>query len=314
MRRTQRPAESEDEIYLGGHTFPEDSEISAELVPRTEGKVSILVVHIDFANCSLGLQPLPPEGHSVPANLAQEQVAYHRPLYAVYDLETGLQLQGRGLGNREVAYIDYHEGRAKETDAKQKGTSSGTKPRGTTNLSVRTQGEASVALEETHISSITTRPRGQGSSALIQSSASSSRVPTPLIENSSLLTRTLAGKNHSVFMENLLPYQDIPSDPNRTPLSLKLQAIELDAIRSRERVEARFLMDMIEGRASVIDTMYPRWGTRPLVSRMIGRVIALSRKAWKTSTERSRNEGWGLPLYVRDAGRCLRIGSTLVFA
>ena len=56
-------------------------------------------------------------------------------------------------------------------------------------------------------------------------------------------------------MENLLPYQDILSDPKRTPLSLKLQAIELDAICSRERMEAQFLMDMIEGRASVIDKM-----------------------------------------------------------
>ena len=113
VRRTQRPAESEDEVDLSGHTFPEDSEIGAELVPRTEGKVSILVVHTDFPNCLLGLQPLPPEGHPVSPDLAQEQVAYHRPLYAVYDLETGLQLQGRELGDREVAYIDYHEGRTR---------------------------------------------------------------------------------------------------------------------------------------------------------------------------------------------------------
>ena len=56
-------------------------------------------------------------------------------------------------------------------------------------------------------------------------------------------------------MENLLPYQDILSDPKRTPLSLKLQVIELDAICSRERREAQFLMDMIKGRASIIDTM-----------------------------------------------------------
>jgi hypothetical protein len=152
------------------------------------------------------------------------------------------------------------ERRAKEAAAKRKGTSSGVKPKGTTNPSAGAQREVFVALEpvmqETPIPSIPSRPRGRGDSTLIQSSASSSsRAPAPLIENPSLPTRTLAGKNQSVFMENLLPYQDILSDPNRTPLSLKLQAIELDAICSREKVEAQFLMDMIEGRASVIDTM-----------------------------------------------------------
>ena len=92
VRLARKPAGSEDGADLSGHTFPEDSEISAELVPQVEGKVSIFVVHANFANCSVALQPLPPEENSVPAHLAQEQVVYHRPLCAMHDLKAGLQL------------------------------------------------------------------------------------------------------------------------------------------------------------------------------------------------------------------------------
>lgn len=113
VRVTRKTAAIEGGKDLSEHTFPEDSEVSAELVPQVEGKVSIFVVRADFANRSLGLQPLPPEKLSMPAHLAQEQVVYHRPLCAMHDLKTGVQLQGCELGDRGVAYIDCHESRAR---------------------------------------------------------------------------------------------------------------------------------------------------------------------------------------------------------
>ena len=63
------------------------------------------------------------------------------------------------------------------------------------------------------------------------------------------------GKTHSVFLQDLRPFQRIAADESATRTALKMQSLELRSIGIRESAEAKALRFHIEGRAKVIQQL-----------------------------------------------------------
>jgi hypothetical protein len=76
------------------------------------------------------------------------------------------------------------------------------------------------------------------------------KVPDPLAFMSAKL-----GHTHLIFMESFSPHSRMMVDPDRTPLLLRMRAVEVNAIRHRDRGELQALMRLVEGREAIADRL-----------------------------------------------------------
>lgn len=78
------------------------------------------------------------------------------------------------------------------------------------------------------------------------------KASAPLPTHGSFGATTVSGGSvRSMFFEDLMPYEAIRRDPDRTPLMVKMKVADLRSARFRERGEARALLKLVESRSAI---------------------------------------------------------------
>lgn len=83
-------------------------------------------------------------------------------------------------------------------------------------------------------------------------------APSLLAQGFASTSQVAGGSIRSIFLEDILEYEAVLSQPSRTPLQVWMKAVELRAMCYRERGESRALIKLIEGRRCLIDGMIER--------------------------------------------------------
>ena len=84
-------------------------------------------------------------------------------------------------------------------------------------------------------------------------------VITPLVVNIAAGTSQVAGRDsRTIVLEDILQYEAILLEPNRTALQVWLKALSLHTLRYQERGNARALLGLIEGRLCLAEGLIAR--------------------------------------------------------
>ncbi|KAF9642346.1 hypothetical protein BDM02DRAFT_3193432 [Thelephora ganbajun] len=236
-KKTAAMKPEEKKVDLSGYVFDEDSIVDETLVPRVKGQCC--------QNCADKRR----KRHCHVIWHQNKNVITVRCAYCL------VNKQGCNFKDLDLNIIAWpmlrvmQEGLsqcAREASMKRKGNSGRLEASGS-----GTKNELFVLTQES-ASAITTR-----SQAHRRTTATTSSQPGVAVQGSaSDIPAYLAlGCNPSIFLENLLMFQNTLSDPNRTSTSLELVRIELRGVMRQESGEARYFAGLVRDRRILVTSL-----------------------------------------------------------
>lgn len=148
--------------------------------------------------------------------------------------------------------------RLKGTEAKRKGPSMGGKEAGPSNINRMgvarppIRGEGSTQGEKLTFDHVLVPP-APSTKPIIKRTHTPAPAPAP--GPGPVATLTSGDTNYSVFLQDILAYEKLLSNPGSSRMTLKMKALELRAIGVREEGDSRTLMEIIQGRSKIIRKM-----------------------------------------------------------